>query len=78
MQHDASEQPHKQMQNKNHWKKTKNGGGKGKSLKIGGDWKPESLSTLMDSRQGQHSEKFDFDNLMTWSTSLRGEKVMQG
>ena len=46
MQHDASEQPHKQMQNKNHWKKTKNGGGKGKSLKIGGDWKPESLSTL--------------------------------
>ena len=46
MQHDASEQPHKQMQNKNHWKKPKNGGGKGKSLKIGGDWKPESLSTL--------------------------------
>ena len=47
MQHDASEQPHKQMQNKNHWKKPKNGGGKGKSLKIGGDWKPESLSTLV-------------------------------
>ena len=46
MQHDASEQPHKQMQNKNHWKKPKNGGGKGKSLKIGGDWNPESLSTL--------------------------------
>ena len=47
MQHDASEQPHKQMQNKNHWKKPKNGGGKGKSLKIGGDWNPESLSTLV-------------------------------
>ena len=50
MQHDASEQPHKQMQNKNHWKKPKNGGGKGKSLKIGGDWKPESLSTLVISK----------------------------
>ena len=49
MQHDASEQPYKQMQNKNHWKKPKNGGGKGKSLKIGGDWKPESLSTLISS-----------------------------
>ena len=48
MQHDASEQPHKQMQNKNHWKKPKNGGGKGKSLKIGGDWNPESLSTLLE------------------------------
>ena len=35
-----------QMQSKNHWKNRKNGGGKGKSLKIGGDWKPESLSIL--------------------------------
>ena len=45
MQHDASEQPHKQMQNKNHWKKPKNGGGKEKSPKIGGDWNPESLNS---------------------------------
>ena len=59
MQDDASEKPHKQMQNENHWKKPKNGGGKGKSLKIGGDWNPESLSTLLISNLSPMIYGFD-------------------
>ena len=70
VQHDASEQPHKQMQNKNHWKKPKNGGGKGKSLKIGGDWKPESLSTLVERGHSTLGSLFCFSLIYSLLTSI--------